>query len=425
MPEVGDSPKPDNNSAQNNPLDKQLSRRAFLKKAAATTAKIGGAFAVAGGAGVGFGEVWNRLPDASNQSVQPVQPEQDIPTPDIENPITGEPIVLGEEIDASLERFYMEYTPDLHLSYITIPQENLRRFFLTGNGGITYMLEGKSTDDLLTAIENSSEGYLPEVWGPDKFIDNKYGYSAIGSVLQTNNNDPYHLVAFTHNEEHAGSDSAGTFAASISQLESFDGGKNWHQVSNEPVIKGDDPMPPGTDVSGAGQPCTIIKDGFAYVYYIDWSRKNNLHKDQIYLARGPVEANGSIGKLEFYQGNNTFGKVESNLSPVITPPDSQSQYAALPSMSFNSALNKYLCVFETDIGFQFSTSSDGIAWDNGRLIHQFGTPHSQLGAGGRFESYPTLVSFKETTDDKTGITGDLIYASGTPHNMKMRPFSIK
>jgi hypothetical protein len=351
------------------------------------------------------------------------EPEQS-QIPQVEIPETESTISLGNEIDASLEnKFNITWTPDVHISFTTNNEDNLRSFFIGGNGGKTYLLEGCATDDILTAINNAPQKNLPLVWGPKMFTDpNKYTYSEIGSVVQPTD-DPNYLIAFTHNEEHAGN-SLG-FTASISQLKSLDGGKSWQLSQTDPVVKGDDPMPPGQDVSGAGQPCAIVKDNCVYLYCTDWSREHDLHRDEIFLARAAIDQNGNLGKFEFYQGNNKFGESEENLAPVIPFPDIENSYAALSSISYNTKINKFLCVFETDLGFQIATSDDAINWSQGKMFYSFQTPHSQLDKGGLFESYPSLLSFSEKSDDQTDDSGYLVYASGQPHNMVLRPFSIK
>lgn len=161
-------------------------------------------------------------------------------------PETTKSIRLGEEIDASLAKFDIQWTPDAHVSYVTLPG-NIRRFFVSGNGGVTYLLEGTSSEDLPSLVHKTPKGNLPRVWGPDKFADGRYGYSAIASVLQIESANPQHLIGYTHNEQHEGANPSGTFTASISQLESADGGKTWQPIGTEPIIRGDDPKSTPTD----------------------------------------------------------------------------------------------------------------------------------------------------------------------------------
>lgn len=333
-------------------------------------------------------------------------------------------IKLGEEIDESLVKFSIHWTPDVHLSYITLPKENIRRFFITGNGGLTYLLEGNASDDLLKLVKRTPKTSLSVVWGPDKFSNSRYAYSAICSILQIDEKNLLHLIGFTHNEQHAGTNASGTFTASISQLESLDGGTTWKQVGTAPIIKGDDPMRPGCDVSGAGQPCAIVRDGYVYIYYIDWARKHAHHPDQIYLTRGRIEVDGSVRSYEFYKGNQRFAPGETDLVPVIPILDNKSgSYVALPSISYNTALNRLLGVIELNGAFGITTSENGVQWNTPQLLMTF-TPHSQLKSGDTFISYPTLISPKEASDNITDTTGYLIYAKGSPHNMVMRQFTI-
>lgn len=320
------------------------------------------------------------------------------------------------EMDLSLENLGIRWAPDVHVSYVTLP-DNKRAYFFSGNGGNTYRIEGTPEQELKEIIKKPAS--FEHCWGPQYFSHDKYGYSAIGSVLQADENNPNHLTAFTHNEQHKGQNYIATFTASIQQIESFDGGRTWKDIKSDPVIKGDDPMEPGIDVSGAGQPCAIIKDGHAYLYYTDWSRKNALHPDQIYLARGEI-INGSVDKFKFYTENG-FSDEESDLKPVIIPSNDTSKYAALPSISWNTSLNKYIGVFETDTGFDITKSDDGITWEPGSSLYRFKTPHSQ---GGLLESYPTLLSPDAPSDQITNSETILLYAKGDPHNLVSRPVKI-
>lgn len=387
------------------PLNHVISRRRFLKT-------VGQAAEVAALAGTGLEVAAFLLASCGT-----APPETAIPT-------TKAKITLGDEIEVSLQKFGIQWTPDVHVSYITFPKENIRRFFLTGNGGFTYLLEGNASDDLLTLVKKTSKAKLLEVWGPDKFPVGRYGYSAISSVLQIDSASPGHLIGFTHNEQHAGANPSGTFTASISHLESVEGGITWQPVGTEPIIKGDDPMPPGTCVSGAGQPCAIIKDDYIYVYYIDWARKHVHHPDQIYLARANIEANGTVGTYEFYKGNQRFAPEETDLTPVIATPNKESgSYVALPSISYNTSIHQLLGILELNGAFGVTTSVDGIHWNIPEPFMTF-TPHSQIKVGDIFISYPTLISQKEASDGITDATSYLIYAKGSPHNMVMRSFTI-
>ena len=82
-----------------------------------------------------------------------------------------------------MAEFGIQWTPDIHVSYVTLPG-NIRRFLLTGNGGIIYLLEGTALDDLPMLVNKSSKGNLLQVWGSHKLPEGKYGYSAIASVKE-------------------------------------------------------------------------------------------------------------------------------------------------------------------------------------------------------------------------------------------------
>jgi hypothetical protein len=353
--------------------------------------------------------------------IQPTETASNAQT--VKTPETQISITLGEEASASLTKFGINWTPDLHVSFITDFQDNTRRFFIGANErgkdyqGRTYLLEGKADQSIEDVIKNAPTGKLPIVWGPEKFPNpNEYTYSCIGSVVPVEQNNPNHLIGFTHNEEHAGN---GYFTASISQIESFDGGETWKLSYPEPIIKGDAPVPPGKIYSGAGQPDAIVKDNNVLLYYTDWA--SGLHQDQIFLAKAPI-VNNKLDKFKFYKGNNLFDYGETNLTPVIPVPEN-STYSALASVSYNEVFNQLLCGLEGSSGFFVCTSSDGINFSKPSLLYRFSQG---------FEHYPTILSDGKGvfSDGTTDVNAKLVYAYSpnemlSPHDMVIRPLTIK
>lgn len=124
-----------------------------------------------------------------------------------------------------------------------------------------------------------------------------------------------------------------------------------------------------------------------------------------------------------------FGAGESD--PVITPPDpvAKTHYAALPSISYNLDLQRVLAVFETDSGFYYSSSIDGVTWEKAQVLMPFSIVQQSRKPGDTWYSYPTLISAGERTDQYTRLNGYLLCSKGVegraPHSMVAFPFEIK
>lgn len=336
---------------------------------------------------------------------------------------------LGSEKDLSLLSKGVKWIPDGHISYVTLPK-NVRRYFISGNQK-TYIVDSPSLS-LTEALSKNSR--IKEVFGPDKNIPYRNFYATIDSALQTDAKDLNHLMAFAQYEQQAvksdGTNDYSAFTSSIGLLESFDGGETWKDLG--PVIRGDDYLPPGTKVTGAGQPSAIIKDGFVYVYFIDWASGAKIsHPDEIYLARTKISPEGGLGTFEYLSSNGLFYENISAMKPVITiPQGSDAGYISLPGVSYNKYLKQYLAIFETNIGFYRATSADGIKWDNEQIFLTFDKPQSDRQEGDAWISYPSLLSDNsEKTDGTTGKTGNLYYGKGiwpnTAHELTVVPFELK
>lgn len=335
-------------------------------------------------------------------------------------------LVFGNEQNLSLDSYGIKWTPDGHISYITLPDDK-KRFFISGNQR-AYTVDTSSSQSLADDIMNNPA--IKENFGPDVNVSYRNNYSTIGSVVQIDSANTNHIFAFTQNEEQLkkadGTYDYSNFTSTIGLLESLDGGLTWKDFG--PVIRGDDYLVPGTRITGAGEPTAVIKDGYIYVYFVDWSAKG-LHQDQIYLARTRIFPDKSLGAFEFYTYNG-FSNQELNLAPVIPVPNVPgAKYASLPSVSYNKYLGMYLAVYETDLGFFMSLSRDGISFIRTKMIFSFPKPQSQRQTGDIWYSYPSLLSDKnETSDLNTLKTGNLYYAKGvwpnTSHQLNAKPFDF-
>jgi hypothetical protein len=352
--------------------------------------------------------------------------------PDLETETTNnEHIILGETREISLEPFGIGWVPDGHTPFATFP-DGRKQFYLSGDSQ-SYVYTGTS----LLALEKYDTQAIQVAFGPDIQVPYRNGYSAITSILQTDTTNPDHVFALTHNEQWRRPGDGSQFQATAGLIESFDGGKTWKD--NGVFLSGRDTLPPGNGerVTGVGQPCAIMTElnGEKYVnmYYVEWLGQQTIQgPDQIYLARSKVNGDGSLDTPEQLTASGFVKHPDpKTLMPVLTPPQSieQSAYIALPSISFNTHLNKFLAVCETNVGFVMSTSGNGLHWSEPRLIAKFKQQHAKRKQGDTWYSYPTLISPDETTDQITNQKGLLLASRGkwqeTPHQLVVMPFELK
>lgn len=366
----------------------QFSRRTFLKKAAA----IGTSILL--GASLGnflFG----------------THAEQPTPSAEVSPSPTSENFVLGAKENLSLKEYGLEWTPDGHISYFTTP-EGKKRYFISAADS-TWMIETqgqKSLKDYILSKELTQEQFHEVLTPTGNFksaTDYKNGYTGITDVLQTDKNNPMHLMGITHYEQRKSQDASDTYTASVGLIESTDGGLTWTDKGQ--IIKGRDPIPPGEMPSGAGQPAAIIKDGYVHIIYIEW----NTGADELYSAKMKINDDGSLGNVEDVKDNNGY------LKPVIPMPQGTS-YAAVPSLSYNNDLQKYLCIFLTNLGFYETTSDDLVNWGDAKMIFSFTDNNSApdgdtLAAGQEYIYYPSYLSEEQADDHTTGKNGELYYSS--------------
>jgi hypothetical protein len=338
-------------------------------------------------------------------------------------------VVLGtEESNLSLQPLGISWTPDGHIPYISL-SNGQKRFFTVGpNKTFIIATPGLSLQEAVEQNLLESQRNVREVLG--RAQNPEYNYSGITGVFQLNAENENHLTAVLHQEEWATETNGSGFRASVGVFESFDAGLTW--TNGRTIMRGQDIAEPGERVSGAGQPGAIQVGEYLYIYHIDWSAQKVIqHPDQIYLARAKV-VNGTLdNNIEYYTGNG-FSSYNLEMQPVIPVPSNidNAVYSALPSVSWNNYLGKYLVVFETNVGFAQATSVDGLNWSESELILEFPQPQSERETTDVWLSYPTLVSDdNEPNDHATGKTGRLYYSKGhwnaTSHNMVSVPFEIK
>jgi hypothetical protein len=98
-------------------------------------------------------------------------------------------------------------------------------------------------------------------------------------------------------------------------------------------------------------------------------------------------------------------------------------------VSYNSYLQKYVLLFDTNVGWYYSTSIDLVNWTLGPQVFSFPSPADYKQTGDTWYSYATLVSPELPNEQATSCAGYLYYAKGvwnvTPHTMYRRPFSFQ
>lgn len=396
---------------------------------------LAGGALVAVSAAIGFG-----LSKIQNNELS--IPEVKLPNVELQsNPegINGT-IELGDEVDLDLRDIGVSWAPDGHIPYVTFP-DGERKYFVSGNAKC-YVIESNTPVEIEEAIKSGEKAKL--VIGPDsnpKYSNHRgevayrNGYTAITTVLQTEGSNPNHLIGFTHNEEWMAQGNGHNFTASISMVESMDGGETW---SERLLMTGDEPSAPGGErVQGVGQPHAIIKDNDVYLYYIDWmAYKRGVKEDQLYLAKFPINQNGTLGEIAHYTENGFTKEYKpASLKSVLPKPQNipGAVYSALPSVSFNTYLDRFLCVFEVDKDakdtlFCMATSEDGINWSDAKVIFSRNAIYKDNKTEpAAWNSYPTLLSdSNQDSDQFTDQTGNLYYAKsrGAAHNLVKRPYKI-
>lgn len=328
-------------------------------------------------------------------------------------------IGLGDE-EAGLPAgaFGLQHIPDGHISFIKA-EEQLDLWVSAGVSA--YLLRGPNLEQLAPHQRASNNLPVPVLAPDNSGFDSDY--AAFGAVLP--GQDPNQRIGYYHAEQC----DRHNYTASIGLAFSSDGGISW-SVSGQ-VVTGQSLADLCSKITGAGQPSALYVGDYIYLYYVDWSTGDTIPPaDQIYLARAPRQAPGAFQK---YTGNGfeTPGTGAGRAVPVISPPQplETTGFAALPSISFNKYLGQCMAVFETNVGFYYTISTDGIHWQPAQLLFPFPQPHSQREQGDVWYSYPTLLSPGEPSHLTTSQTGYLYYSKGLwddePHQMMRRSYTIQ
>ncbi|MBI2442625.1 MAG: hypothetical protein HYV40_01810 [Candidatus Levybacteria bacterium] len=351
-------------------------------------------------------------------------------------------ITLGSEVEILQSVPGLSHFPDTHTSILPL-NEGAIAVYLSG-AGFSYRLTGPDIFHL-KPLQNE-KGFAKPLLLPDYGAAFGKNYRGFGSVLP--GRTPDERIGIFHAEEHIPSNAF--FKASIGIALSKNNGYKWDNNNVIQIIRGrNEAQLQEPAVSGAGQPSAVIikgdqKDDQIYLYYIDWSAGPGQYKPTgIHLAQAPLAdcTNPDAWEKHIDQDFKNGG-LTGESTPVVLPPDPMGEtgYAALPSVSFNEALNKYLMVFETNIGFYYTDSSDGITWSEGKVLMPFTKCDDQGScqpfrtqqrqSGDTWYSYPTLVTPHLRTDQTTWNTGMLLCSKGVEgdgigHHMVGFAFEIK
>lgn len=423
---------------------KHFSRREFLKYAITSL----GSAAVAGGVGYYLGARGGRSVSQEagageeSSSAENTPETQSTQTPAVKEPlpiITSVPKDIFEEDtqsvpgkleavkqpeDAALKIKFgkeqkvdfpeLSYYPDGHICFLR--QGNDLRMIVSSDVS-SYILEGKVAGRWvgdLKIINNKKP-----VFGPNPQNKWEKDYAAITSFVKDGKGG---YVGAYHAEDRDRRNDGSKLAASIGLCYSKDL-VNWERRGK--VLEGVN-SERTRDFWGIGHPMLFDPQGdYYYMYYLDWT----FGTDAIHMSRC---LKSEIGNPNAWQKWTRDGFAKSGemgrSDPVIDPSEfgKDASYTALPSISYNRKLGKYLAIVQAgDFSFGSMVSGDGIKWQNPQILLNNNAPKYKRW----LDYYPSLLSFDEASDQITNDQGALIYAStdspNKPHAMFFRAWKIE
>jgi hypothetical protein len=256
--------------------------------------------------------------------------------------------------------------------------------------------------------------------------DFEQDYVGPGSVLTAANGQDLLLI---YHAEHDCGPFGTPFTSNIGLARSTDGGLTWTRQGQIISSSYQPPWCTATRLNGAGMPVVILSRDrdYYYMYYMEWLPNR---ADQTYLARSPVSADGAPGSwTKYYHGEFSQPGLGGLADPVIRRPDPEDVtiWAGFASVSYNTALRKYVAVFLTTPEFYYTASEDGIHWEPARKLGLLASsiPDQPVGT---WRCYPSLLSLDQPNDGTTTDRGYFYYAHGvqnvTPHYMQRRAFEL-
>jgi len=225
------------------------------------------------------------------------------------------------------------------------------------------------------------------------------GYAGFASVYLDKASDE--ILAFYHAEDHEGVTASTlvgvpAYYASVGLAVSKDGGLTFEKMGQ--VLTSHKPKSPSSPdgAQGVGGPSVIVDPSgqYLYMYFMDWTREAPW--GDIGVARSRVEDGGRPGTwFKYYNGGFTEPGLGGRATLIVggrVPGD----WAAFPSVSFNSYLNQYLMVYAAKDGFYAMTSGDGINWASPTQLLTSATGWSGSGVS----LYPTIIGEDDTHTGK-------------------------
>jgi hypothetical protein len=309
--------------------------------------------------------------------------------------------------------------PDVHPTYLRFDDGSIR-FWIQGGGGTSTF----TTTDFTAFTPTPNAAAVTHVLAPSKPLSAAFDADYAGGSSVFPSADKKDLLLIYHAENHYGrpygSSGVTAFYATVGIARSSDGGKTW--TPQGPILSGRETMPaypPPATAMGAGNPSAIITAGYIYVFYLDMVSKTGPYKgiNALCLARAPITSDGAVGAwMKYYQKAFSQPGIGGECNAAVPPPTAKSgiSFQSNPDISFNTALNAYLLVFQSDDGFFYSTSPDMVTWTVPKLFME--TPPNVASlrtAGADYYYYPLLVTPAAPSDQITGASGFVYYAKGT------------
>jgi hypothetical protein len=331
--------------------------------------------------------------------------------------------------------------PDEHPTYLRYSDGSVK-FWIQGGGGTSIF----TTTDFTTLTPSPNPLKATPVLGPSNPLGSAFDadYAGGSSIFTARNGTD--LLLLYHAENHYGvienATNGITFYASIGLARSSDGGVTWSRSG--PIITGREAMGPypGKNMGGVGaaNPSALITGGYIYVVFADEASKTGPYNGigVTCIARAPISSDGAVGSwMKYYNGSFSESGLGGQCSKIVPTPKTSTgnNFTNNPDLSFNDALNAYVLVFESDDGMYYSTSSDLMNWANPIQFMKFDVTN-QLAlntVGASYHYYPLLLSPNYPSEQLTGSSGYLYYASGvldakqgqSVHSLWRRSWSVQ
>lgn len=302
------------------------------------------------------------------------------------------------------------YSPDTHLAVLR-----------TGTGLEWYLVATNQTYRYVgSSIPTSAPSPASPVLAPSGSGFDR-DYAGLSGVIQRPGGPPTSRIGFYHAEHHCPGQ-AGRTVNAVGIAFSSDSGVTW--TGRTGLITSSVSSKPCDGFTGVGQPSVIVARGYVWVFFTDWTPT---HANSIGVVRAPLSRAADPSAYRKYDGTAWTRALGGKGKPVIRRPTTADIFAASPSVSYNTALGRFVAVFETERGFFAATSTGLITWTSPALLLRFPQPKSAVGAGDVWQSYPTLLDAATPGGPNTGASNYLYFAEGVwphPHTLVRRWISV-